>query len=514
MRYTLLYWCLITAICFQAARAQTYTSPRGEVFTRRVVKDSLSDPWEITYGPDKVLWITEAKGYVVSRIDPTTGTKTILLDVTGERQFPRYDVIPDEQDGGKPWPQGGLMGLALHPQLLRGKPYVYLAYLYAYEGAEKAGDGGRPGHGGYYYRTRLVRYTYDQNAQQLIKPVILCDTIPGSNDHNSGRVLIAPVNGKPYLFYTVGDLGAGQFANAGRPNHAQQTNVYEGKVLRFNLEPDTDQAPTDQWIPNDNPFNGNGQNAVWSYGHRNAQGLAHAQIGGQERLYVSEHGPFGDDELNLIEKGKNYGHPLIIGYNDGNYNGLAAGVTEYDSLPGVWNTTYPTISSEQDNARTIGINTFREPIKSLHSLPADTLQYAFVKIRTKDPKQPEWPAEAPSSLAVYSAEAIPDWKNSLLVPTLKTGQLIRLRLSADGSQVTGDTLTYFKSPVRYRDVAISPDGTKLYLATDSSTVTSGPSSAAAKESACRGCILELTYQPGASTQPPDRLAPSRRKKRR
>jgi PQQ-dependent dehydrogenase (s-GDH family) len=506
--------CLIIPVFCSVVLAQTYTSPRGEVFTRRVVRDSLSDPWEITYGPDNSLWITEAKGYTVSRIDPATGRKSVLLDLTGERQFPRYDSTPDEQDGGKPWPQGGLLGMALHPQLLRGKPYIYLAYLYAYEGASQPGDGSKPNHGGYYFRTRLVRYDYNQLAQQLTKPLILCDTIPGSNDHNSGRLLIAPLAGKPFLFYTVGDLGAGQYANAGRPNHAQQTDVYEGKVLRFNLEPDTDKNSTDQWIPNDNPFNTSRQNAVWSYGHRNAQGITHAVVGGKDRLYVSEHGPVGDDEINLIEKGKNYGHPLVIGHNDGNYNGLAAGVTEHDSLPGVWNTTYPTIGSEQENAKKIGNATFREPIKSLHSLPADTLQYAFVKIRTKDPNQPDWPAEAPSSLAVYTSNAIPDWKNSLLVSTLKTGQLIRLQLSDDGSQIVGDTLTYFKAPVRYRDLALSPDGTKLYLTTDSSTVTSGPSSESAKESACRGCILEFTYQRGPSDQPVNWQVPTRRRKQR
>ncbi|QKZ11319.1 PQQ-dependent sugar dehydrogenase [Spirosoma sp. KUDC1026] len=505
---------LFLSVFAQIVRAQTYISPRGETFTRRIVADKLSDPWEITYGPDKFLWITEAKGYIVSRIDPATGVKRVLLDLTNERQFPRYDLVPDEQDGGKPWPQGGLMGMALHPRLLQDKPYVYLAYLYMYEGADKPGDGGRPNHGGYYFRTRLVRYEYNQTAQQLTKPLILCDTIPGSNDHNSGRLLIAPVNGKPYLFYTVGDLGAGQYANAGRPNHAQQVDVYEGKVLRFNLEPDASQTSSDQWIPDDNPFNTRRQNAVWSYGHRNAQGLTHARIGGQERLYASEHGPVGDDEINLIEKGKNYGHPLVIGYNDGNYNGLAAGVTEHDSLPGIWNTTYPTITSEQNNASAIGPATFREPIKSLHPLPADTLQYAFVKIRTKDPNQPDWPAEAPSSLAVYTSDAIPGWKNSLLLSTLKTGQLIRLQLSPDGSQVTGDTLTYFKAPIRYRDIALSPDGTRLYLATDSSLVTSGPSGEATKETVCRGCILEFTYQKSASSPTPDRLVPDRRKKRR
>ncbi|RIV21550.1 hypothetical protein DYU11_19305 [Fibrisoma montanum] len=456
------------------SQAQFSSGPNGETFSVRVVIDKLSDPWEVTWGPDGYLWVTEAKGYRVSRINPADGKKTLMLDLTKARNFPRYDVIPDEQDGGKPWPQGGLMGLALHPQLLSGKPYVYLAYL---------------------YKTRVVRYTYDSSTQVLTQAVSLCDTIPGSSDHNSGRLLVAPVNGKPYVFYTVGDMGAGQFDNVGRPNHAQQISVYEGKVLRFNTEPDADANPADQWIPNDNPFNTTRQNAVWSYGHRNAQGLAYGVVGGTGRLYVSEHGPMGDDEVNLIEKGKNYGHPLVIGYDDNNYNGLAAGVSAYDSLPGIWNTTYPTIGSETDNARAIGAATYRGPLKSLHPLSSTVLTDIFIKIRTNEPKKPDWPAEAPSSLAVYTASAIPGWQNSLLIPTLKTGKLIRLPLSQDGRAVVGDTLTYIKGRVRYRDIALSPDGRKLYLAVDSSAVTSGPSGEGGPEAGYRGCILEFTYQP-------------------
>lgn len=76
------------------AAAQQLTGPRGEVFTARVVARQLSDPWEITYGPDNYLWVTEAHGYRVSRIDPATGTKTVLLDLSPERQFPHYDKIP------------------------------------------------------------------------------------------------------------------------------------------------------------------------------------------------------------------------------------------------------------------------------------------------------------------------------------------------------------------------------------------------------------------------------------
>lgn len=484
------------------ASAQTVTGPRGEVFARRIVARQLSDPWEVTYGPDNYLWLTEAKGYRVSRLDPTTGAKTVVLDLSPERQFPRYDQVPDQLDGGKPWPQGGLMGLALHPQLLQGQPYVYLAYLYRFAGAGEPGKGGAPNYGGYFFTTRLVRYEYQPQAQTLRNPVVLCDTLPGSSDHNGGRLLIAPVGGRDYLFYGIGDLGAGQFDNGGRPNHAQQPSHYEGKVLRFNLTPDADPGPADQWLPNDNPFATAGhQTAVWTSGNRNPQGLAYAVVGSAGHLYESEHGPFSDDEINMLEPGKNYGHPLVIGYNDNNYNGLAAGVSDHATLPGVWQTAYPFIGSENANATAIGAATYRDPIKTLYPNANQFLNELFAKTKAHDPHAPEWPSEAPSSLAVYTAAAIPGWQNSLLLPTLKHGKLIRLQLNAAGTGVTGDTLTYFKAPVRYRDLALAPDGRHIYLATDSASVTSGPSKEDPKSTSCKGCILEFTYQRGGQPAP-------------
>lgn len=494
---------IFTAVFFIASfllrtEAQTVTGAQGEVFSMRVVKDQLSDPWELTYGPDNYLWITEAKTYTVCRINPSNGEKTVLLDLSGERNFPRYDKTSDDQDGGKPWPQGGLMGLALHPQLLTGKPYVYLSYLYRFDSANSVRDGNRPNFGGYFFATKIVRYDYNVRAQKLINPVSLCDTLAGSSDHNAGRMLIAPVDGKDFLFYTIGDLGAGQFDNGGRTNYAQEIGKYEGKILRFNTEQDNDNGTFDKWIPNDNPFTGSRQNAVWSFGHRNTQGLSYAVVGGTAKIYSSEHGPYGDDEINIIEKGKNYGHPLILGYNDNNYNGLAASVSDRTNLPGIWHTTYPLIVSENENAAAIGPANYRDPIKSLYPTSHSYLTEIFKRTKNSDPNKPTWKSEAPSSIDVYTSSAIPGWKNSLLIPTLKEGKLIRLKLNESGNGITGDTINYFKGPVRYRDIAISPDGTKLYLALDSSSTTSGPSEQHAKGNACKGCILEFAYISGGS----------------
>src|SRR5438309_273373 len=120
--------------------------------------------------------------------------------------------------------------------------------------------------------------THNTTTGVLESPIALCDTLPGSSDHNSQRMIIAPVANTPYLFYAQGDMGAGQFGNAARTEKAQFTGAYEGKILRFNLEDDGD-AGLDKWIPNDNPLNVTTptpkQSAVWCLGIRNNQGFAY-----------------------------------------------------------------------------------------------------------------------------------------------------------------------------------------------------------------------------------------------
>lgn len=486
---------ILLSACGNKEEPETITGTKGEVFFKRVAADKLSDAWEITYGPDNFLWITEAKGYRVSRINPANGTKKVLLDLNNAKNFPRYDQVKSGKDEGKPWPQGGLMGLALHPQLLSDKPYVYLSYVYNFSGANAEGKGCAEKFGGCFYTTRIVRYRYEAKTDTLTDPEIICDTVPGSSDHNGGRLLVAPADGRDFLFYSIGEMGAGQFDNGGRPNHAQEVNYYQGKILRFNTDADKDTGTYDKWIPNDNPFNAVRQNAVWSFGHRNPQGLVYSKEYG--KLYEVEHGPFSDDEVNIIEKGKNYGHPLIIGYNDGNYNSLAAAASEHKELPGIWHTAYPTIGSEQDNANAIGPDKYRNPIKSLY--PTANTALKDILNKTRDGKKADWISEAPSSVDIYTSPTIPGWKNSLLIPALKTGQLIRLQLNASGDGIAGDTINYFKDVARYRDIAISADGSKIYIAIDSSLKSSGPTQGKKKRSSCRGCIVEFTYK-GQSAQ--------------
>jgi len=490
-------FCLVSLSLPLEITAQELKGPLGETFTRRIIAKGFSDPWQITFGPDKKLWITETKGYRVSVIDPTTGKKKIILDLHSEKNFPRYDLIADEIDGGKKLPQGGLMGMALHPRLLQDKPYVYLAFVYYFSGADKekkvSNESGKD-----YYKAKITRYRYDTKAQKLTDPVVLCDTIPANNDHNGGRLLLAPINNKNFIFYAVGDMGAGQFDNGGRTNQAQNTGSYEGKILRFNTEPDADSKPSDQWVPNDNPFNASSQSAVWSVGHRNPQGLTYGIAGNKGIIYSSEHGPYSDDEINIIQKGKNYGHPLIIGFNDGNYNGLAAGVSDKNEYPGKWHTSYPLIQNENLNVEKIGKENYSNPIFTLYPNSNQFLTSLYEKRVSGTAEDIKWSSEAPSGIQFNNSTAIPGWEKSLLLPTLKGNKIVRLKLNATGEAIVGDTVNYFKAKVRYRDIAISDDGLKIYAVTDSSAVTSGPTQENSEKIYLGGAIIEFAYRAGSN----------------
>ncbi|MCR6722309.1 MAG: PQQ-dependent sugar dehydrogenase [Chitinophagaceae bacterium] len=189
----------------------------------------LQDPWEITYGPDDSLWITEAKGYRVRKVHPVNGGRRTILNLRNESgAFATTEYRRTFSDGQSPWPQGGMMGLAIHPDYnhpTTPKKYVYIAYVRNYVGNNQTYNGEYIS--GRLFWTWIVRFQY-QNGQ-LVSPVKICDTIRGSNDHNSGRMIIAPVNGVNYLFYAEGDMGGGQFDNHNRVNKAQWKNSYEGK---------------------------------------------------------------------------------------------------------------------------------------------------------------------------------------------------------------------------------------------------------------------------------------------
>ncbi|HEY6505892.1 MAG TPA: PQQ-dependent sugar dehydrogenase, partial [Chitinophagaceae bacterium] len=409
-------------------------APGSELFTQRTVIGNQRMPHDLVYGPDNNIWYTERFAGTVSFVNPATGAKTVVLSL-GSNMV---------KVGG----QDGLMGLALHPQLLLGKPYVYISYTYQSTSATVR-------------KTRIERYTYDINTQTLGQPVTVLQDIPGSNDHNSARLAIGP---DLKLYYTVGDMGAGQFDNLTRPNNSQNLTIYEGKVLRLNTE-----QVSGSWIPTDNPFG----NAVYTSGHRNPQGLVWGNVNGTDFLYSSEHGPYSDDEINVIEAGRNYGWPQVSGFCDGNYNGRTIGGFA--------------VVSEQTNCATLNA---KEPLRSL--FPAANPPSGGDNMT--------WPSTGPSGTDFYGSNAIPGWQNSLLVAQLKNGTVTRFKLSSDGASIISDTIHYFRGLGRFRDVVVSPDGLKIYVACDSSGSTSGPTGGVTTTPANPGSILEFTYQPSGGAR--------------
>lgn len=214
-----------------------------------VVAENLQIPWEIAFLASGEMLVTERPGN--------------LLKIGKDRQIIKIEGV---QHRG----EGGLLGLTLHPKFKENQ----IIYLYL---TTKTGDG---------LSNRVERYKLT-DAKLSDRKVIL-ENIPGAQFHDGGRIAFGPDS---KLYITTGD--------AGQDELAQDQSSLAGKILRLN---------DDGSIPADNPF----QNATWSYGHRNSQGLAWDDQG---QLWATEHGPSGAqsgcDELNLIEKGRNYGWPAV-----------------------------------------------------------------------------------------------------------------------------------------------------------------------------------------------------------
>lgn len=327
--------------------------PVNAQMTVRVIRDSLFIPWELVYGPDNHIWFTQKNGYIC-RMEPASGKIDTLYNETNTR-------IQGE---------GGMLGLVLHPQFAT-QPYVYVAYNYIDASV---------------YKQRLVRYTYNSASNILQTPSIIFDNINAANIHNGCRLLIID----NYLYVTTGDAAA--------TSNSQNISSLNGKVLRIGL---------DGSIPADNPIAGS---ALWSWGHRNAQGLVHAN----GKLYESEHGANSDDEINIIEKGRNYGWPTVQGY---------------------CNTPAEITFCTDSNVA--------EPIEA-------------------------WtPTLAVCGMDYYDHPMFPQLQKSLIMATLKDTTLYQLKLNGvndDISTVNKISLVKYK---RLRDLCISPDG-RIYVSTSNS----------------------------------------------
>ncbi len=225
----------------------------NEVPQTAIIAGNLDTPWAIAILPDNGMLVTERAGRVR------------LVGSDGVLQPEPIATLPQVQEIG----EGGLLGIALHPNFSSDN-YVYLYYTYSSSGNNTL--------------NKVVRMTYANG--RLSDEQVIVDQIPGAPNHNGGRIKFGPDNN---LYITTGD--------AQEPSLAQDRNSLAGKILRV----------TDQGKPApDNPFD----NLIYSYGHRNPQGIAWDHI---DRLWEVEHGPNAQDEFNLIEAGKNYGWPTIQG---------------------------------------------------------------------------------------------------------------------------------------------------------------------------------------------------------
>ena len=346
----------ILAVSLGLLSFQLFSQSNITVGTTTVEVDTiytgLDIPWEIIYGPDGFIWTTERKG-IISRIDPVAHTKTVILNIVSS-------VYQNSESG--------LLGMVLHPDFAT-TPEVFLAYTYGSFSNIKE---------------KVVKYTY--NGTSLVNEVILIDNIIGNTTHNGSRIAILPDN---TLLFSTGDA-----QNQSLP---QDVNELNGKVLRINL---------DGTIPADNAFAGN---PVYTYGHRNVQGILQHPNG---KIYVSEHGASTDDEFQILESGRNYGWPSVEGFCD----------------PG-------------------GEETFCNANNVMEPLVAWT------------------PTNAPSDMVYYENPLFPEFDGRVLMTVLKDKRIIAMDLSADGLSVADEDHYLINQFGRLRDICVGPQK-EIYLATN------------------------------------------------
>ena len=307
------------------------------------VADNLKIPWELVFAPDGRIFFTERDGN---------------LWVIENESMELVATFPASHTS-----EGGLLGLALDPEFEKNNfLYLYQTY-FDFE----------------LHHNKVVRYTVSNN--QLTDEQILIDKIPGAVWHDGGRIKFGP---DEKIYITTGDS-----TNA---NLSQKIDSLAGKILRINA---------DGTIPSDNPFE---SSPVFSYGHRNPQGIDWNENG---ILVSSEHGPSGEkgyahDEINVIEPGKNYGWPVIVG-------------------------------------------------------DSNNLEYTNPILHSGDVT---W---APSGLLYYDSDKIPEWKGMFLVAALRGQHVMVMDLDLENNRVNSVEKIFQDEYGRLRDLVQSPDGDVFVL---------------------------------------------------
>lgn len=323
------------------------------------VAEGLVQPWSMAFLPGGDLLVTERPG----RLRIVRNGKLLPTPVTG---------VPEVAYRG----QGGLLDVVAHPNFATNK-LIYLSF------SKPLGGGAAT--------TVVVRGRFENNALVDVKEIFVADT-KGAPGHFGSRIAF---DKSGMMFITVGERQAPPSGDLEK-HPAQDLSNHHGKIVRLF---------DDGRVPPDNPFVGKSgaKPEIWSYGHRNPQGLAIHPTTGE--VWATEHGPQGGDELNLVQKGLNYGWPVVgFGVNYG---------------PGV----------------------------AIHA--------GTMKAGMENPKNVWVPSIATSSLMIYTGNKFPAWKNSFFVGGL-SGQRI-VRLTYDGKAFTvEDNLVHTQG--RIRDVRQGPDG--------------------------------------------------------
>jgi glucose/arabinose dehydrogenase len=356
----------IAALISVVVSAQT--SSKSSLHDYRVVTvvDGLIQPWSIAFLPGGDALITERPG----RLRILRQGKLLPQAVEG---------IPTVFHSG----QGGLLEVMPHPNFASNR-LLYISYS-------------KPGATDSDSRTALIRGRFENDRLTQVQEIF--DAVSKGRGHYSGKIAFDK-NG--YLFLSLGDRQVPPEGNL-EAHPAQDLSNHHGKIVRLH---------DDGRVPADNPFvsRAGAKPEIWSYGHRNVQGLAiHPETGD---LWADEHGPQGGDELNLIQPGKNYGWP-VIGYGVNYTTGLA-----------------------------IHSGTHRQGMEQ--------------PIRV-------WvPSIGISALMIYTGDRFPQWRGNLFIGGMAGQQLSRLTLN--GQRIINEE-TLVQQRGRIRDIRQGPDG-HIYLVTD------------------------------------------------
>ena len=334
-------------------------------YETKMLTDKLDRPWGIVALPDGRLLVTEKKGTM--RIVSTTGS--VSEKITG---------LPEVNDSG----QGGLLGITIDPDFATNR-MLYWTF------SDKTKEGNL---------TAVAKGRLSSDESKVENATVIFRATPGhkGNLHYGGRILF---DKQGYLVFSTGERSDLET----RPQ-AQQLNSANGKVLRIT---------TDGKAAPGNPFANtpNARPQIYSYGHRNVQGLAfHPETGD---LWENEFGPLGGDELNLIQPGKNYGWPIITYGME--YSGDEIG-THIGQKEGLEQPVY-----------------YWDPVLS------------------------------PSGMTFYNGTAIPEWKNNLFIGGLSSTHIARLVI--ENNKVVGEERLLKEENQRFRDITQGTDGA-LYTVTD------------------------------------------------